>query len=184
MELKTCANPNCRKEFEPDKYNSDRQLFCSDPACKSYRKVMASKRWKANHKEETAAYFKAWRKKNIKRVLRVKKEHRDKSAVKLAHYKYSASARGHEWTLTDPQAIGLFSKPCYWCGDPGYGIDRFDNSQGYTAENSVPCCKLCNRMKGAMSPEDFTAQTMKIARHTVGVVELFLSRKDVSSVQS
>lgn len=120
-----------------------------------------------------------------------KKRHRSRSyrrriakpERRLSEYKRGANKRGHEWALTDEQAYKLFSEPCFYCGDPGGGIDRFDNSQGYTAENSVPCCKTHNFMKGTMDGEEFIAQAMKITRHTVGVVELFLSRKDVSNVQ-
>ena len=27
------------------------------------------------------------------------------------------------------------------------GIDRIDNNKGYTKENCVPCCDICNRIK-------------------------------------
>lgn len=27
------------------------------------------------------------------------------------------------------------------------GVDRVDSSKGYTIDNVVPCCDICNRMK-------------------------------------
>lgn len=35
------------------------------------------------------------------------------------------------------------------------GIDRVDNFKGYTLENSVPCCTICNRAKSNMLYDDF-----------------------------
>ncbi len=35
------------------------------------------------------------------------------------------------------------------------GIDRLDNSKGYTEENSVPCCNQCNIMKMDYSELEF-----------------------------
>jgi hypothetical protein len=35
------------------------------------------------------------------------------------------------------------------------GVDRVNNSLGYTKDNCKPCCKMCNKMKGTMSLEEF-----------------------------
>ena len=42
------------------------------------------------------------------------------------------------------------------------GIDRYDSKLGYTIENSVPCCKNCNRAKSDLSFEDFKLHIKKI----------------------
>ncbi len=34
-------------------------------------------------------------------------------------------------------------------------IDRKDNLLGYSKENSLPCCFVCNRAKGNMSYKNF-----------------------------
>ena len=53
----------------------------------------------------------------------------------------------------------LVQSPCYYCGhsnpDETNGIDRMDNSAGYTNENCVSCCWTCNRMKHISSTEFF-----------------------------
>lgn len=43
----------------------------------------------------------------------------------------------------------LKSGSCYYCkrSDKDMGVDRVDNNQGYTEENCVSCCAMCNRMK-------------------------------------
>ena len=87
-------------------------------------------------------------------------------AAFLRRYKKGAKSRNYCWELTDQQAEILASSSCFYCGkDPSKykfrfrvedtidlnGIDRIDNSKGYTADNCVPCCKMCNRLKAAYS---------------------------------
>lgn len=68
---------------------------------------------------------------------------------RLAAYKSSAAVRKYEFSLGDQLAIELFSADCHYCKWPGpNGIDRVDNSLGYTASNSVSCCRFCNLAKG------------------------------------
>jgi len=43
------------------------------------------------------------------------------------------------------------------------GIDRWDNSQGYLADNVVPCCKDCNRAKNTRTPREFVEGCRAIA---------------------
>jgi len=35
------------------------------------------------------------------------------------------------------------------------GLDRVDNAVGYTVDNCVPCCAICNRGKNSMGYNDF-----------------------------
>ena len=48
---------------------------------------------------------------------------------------------------------------CYYCGSPmlssGSGLDRLDNTLGYTVTNVVPCCSQCNLLRGQnLTPEE------------------------------
>lgn len=77
---------------------------------------------------------------------------------KLNVYRRSARDRGHAWELTREQFVVLISSCCYYCGATEHsGIDRVNNSLGYTVENSRPCCKVCNYAKNTMSVQDFFA---------------------------
>lgn len=43
----------------------------------------------------------------------------------------------------------ICNKPCTYCGsNEKIGLDRLDNSQGHTMLNIVPCCSLCNIVRG------------------------------------
>lgn len=90
-------------------------------------------------------------------------------------YREVAQAKGREFALTLEQFRDLTNAPCHYCGrvrtktmkrtnslGNAYeracnGIDRFDNSQGYTPENAVPCCEDCNRAKLTMSADQYVA---------------------------
>lgn len=45
------------------------------------------------------------------------------------------------------------------------GVDRVDSSLGYTAENCVPCCKVCNIMKNSMSESAFVEHVRRIGEN-------------------
>lgn len=73
--------------------------------------------------------------------------------------KREAVKRGLEFTLTLEDYNKLIVLPCHFqCGNPvsiaGSGLDRLDNLKGYTLENSVPCCPICNPVKGAFVTGD------------------------------
>ena len=69
--------------------------------------------------------------------------------------KHSANQRGHEFTLTKEEFIWLMKWSCFWCGDKPTGIDRLENTEGYTMKNSVPSCKRCNVAKNDMSKDEW-----------------------------
>lgn len=45
-------------------------------------------------------------------------------------------------------------------------VDRVDSSGGYTLDNCVPACKLCNNMKVNHAVDDFLSHVAKIYKHT------------------
>ena len=100
----------------------------------------------------------------------------------LTNYKNGAKGRRLSWELTDEQVTALFGQNCYYCGAPPSntrsihgcigdftynGIDRIDNSQGYTKENCVTCCWYCNQAKSNMSLEEFKAWVTRVYKHTI-----------------
>lgn len=88
------------------------------------------------------------------------------------YYKKGAISRNLEWSLSEDTVIELINSRCYYCNSiPNNvvkvyrsdgnieiklgGIDRVDNSKGYTKENVVPCCKICNTAKMQMTLPEF-----------------------------
>jgi hypothetical protein len=87
-----------------------------------------------------------------------------------------ARKRGNTFTLTQEDVKEISKSDCYYCGEkPSMkkttkqgesfvfnGIDRKDNAEGYTRENSLPCCKACNQMKSDRDYDEFVAHISKV----------------------
>lgn len=89
-------------------------------------------------------------------------------------YLQGAMRRGHSFDLTLAQFNNIAKASCAYCGSEcenytinySYtGIDRIDNKQGYTEGNVQACCKLCNKMKGTLSPMQFIRHIRSIVKH-------------------
>jgi hypothetical protein len=50
----------------------------------------------------------------------------------------------------------------------GHNLDRKDSSLGYTKENCLVCCAVCNRMKLAQGYEEFLTHVARIMKHIGG----------------
>jgi hypothetical protein len=94
-------------------------------------------------------------------------------------YQIHANERNLVFEIGKDQFRDLTKGNCFYCGDDpntlfkpnspngGYlsnGIDRIDNNVGYTIENSVSCCRICNQMKSDRSHGDFVSHCWKITR--------------------
>jgi len=100
----------------------------------------------------------------------------------FARYKRRSKKHKLLFELTIEEFKILTKKNCYYCGgEPsnfyianhaidGYaynGIDRFDNSLGYTYNNCVPCCKRCNQAKNDMTISEFTNWLERIYKYFI-----------------
>lgn len=85
-------------------------------------------------------------------------------------YKNNARNRNRIFTLTKEQFRILTKSNCTYCNrvpemyfgeieNNGYymynGIDRKNNSEGYTTENSLSCCSPCNKLKHILGYQQF-----------------------------
>jgi hypothetical protein len=95
----------------------------------------------------------------------------------LDGYIRSANKRGFEFSLLPEKFKELCRLPCHYCDNPPNnnrnfgggriltnvnGIDRKNSSEGYTNENCVSCCKICNKMKSTLTTEEFIAHVERI----------------------
>lgn len=95
-------------------------------------------------------------------------------------YKAAAKRRGYEFTLSKKEFINLIEQNCAYCGtspcttEKSYiykynhedyyynGVDRIDNSIGYTSSNCTTACKFCNNSKNTLSKNEFLEYIKKI----------------------
>ena len=90
------------------------------------------------------------------------------------NYKKQAEVRGYDFELTLEEFKVMIALNCHYCDTPpgnkwksgarAYhgidtflynGIDRMDNSLGYTTGNTVPCCQKCNFAKKDFHYDDW-----------------------------
>lgn len=118
-------------------------------------------------------------KKDKARAQVVKYETREQATIAHVYYQYAGRAhkKGIEFSISKELFSKLIKQNCIYCGG-GFdnirilknsrkkpatityklhytGIDRKDNSKGYTKENSVSCCKHCNRAKNDQTHKEF-----------------------------
>lgn len=97
-------------------------------------------------------------------------------------YKRNSLDRGRPFELTEDDFISMSQANCYYCGakpSNSYnmkgsngafkynGLDRVDNSLGYSVNNCVPCCKMCNVAKSTRSVNDFLTWAHRVYSHSV-----------------
>jgi len=92
-------------------------------------------------------------------------------------YKRSAARRKYTWALSKEFFLSLIGQPCHYCGAPPMrtyrsgacstpktynGIDRKINFEGYTEDNCVTCCFICNRAKRDLTYEEFVQYLQRV----------------------
>lgn len=101
--------------------------------------------------------------------LKCKINSRDANATTVFNrVKGNANTRSIKFEITLKDFMDIASKNCFYCNEkpiqnhdfrarskPYNGLDRLDNSKGYTKNNSVSCCPTCNYAKHDLSLSEF-----------------------------
>ncbi len=103
----------------------------------------------------------------------------------FSQYKRQAKNRRVVFELNKEDFARITKMNCYYCGkepsqflNPGTyhymngnyfynGIDRRDNDEGYTLENSVPCCGFCNMTKKNFTEESFLLWVERVYNYRI-----------------
>ena len=106
----------------------------------------------------------------IKDLEATKKYKRTKGRYNSA--KGYAKCRNKHWSIPKKEYLDLISKPCYYCNLPngvqvGVGLDRIDNSKGYSLENCVSCCAMCNIIRG----DKFSVKEMQQIGEVIRIIK-------------
>jgi hypothetical protein len=87
------------------------------------------------------------------------------------HYVKGAKKRGIPFALSKTNFQELIIKPCFYCNyhkeGEVHGIDRVDNQKGYIEDNVVPCCEICNVLKGSQHPQEFIDKMQAIYQYNI-----------------
>lgn len=92
-------------------------------------------------------------------------EARLKALKMLGQYKLRDKKRGFEYNIDSEWFIDQIKHgECYYCGDTKrLGLDRIDNSKGYTMNNIVVYCYDCNVARG----NNFSHEEMRTLGRTI-----------------
>jgi hypothetical protein len=96
----------------------------------------------------------------------------------FATYIKGANLRNLSFELTKEFFRDIIGKDCFYCGAPPVykeyttynknggiicnGIDRVDSNRGYTEDNVVPCCSMCNVSKWSYDFDEFLLMVKRI----------------------
>lgn len=100
------------------------------------------------------------------------------------NYKASAKRRKINFDLVVSEFARMISLPCYYCGASKSnlrsvkfsnikvsmrynGIDRVDNTKGYTSGNIVSCCITCNQAKSAKTIHEWNQWIIRLVNHNI-----------------
>jgi hypothetical protein len=119
--------------------------------------------WQKNNKIAVKKIRERYNKNNSESVRKSQKKANRSANGKFRSLKWSARQRGYEVSITIDMWKKIIENPCIYCGDTtNIGVDRRVNEIGYTENNSVPCCTMCNMMKKNYTLDDFLSKIKKI----------------------
>ncbi len=140
--------------------------------------------WLERREQKNPAEFAEWKlKQQAKRKTkhlnwRSKPENRAKAVItrRLPEKRFKQAAlrsrhRKLEWTLNFETWMTLIDIGCFYClkdirQEAGCGLDRLDNSEGYTMFNVVPCCGNCNKMRNDfVTSKEFLVMSKALMKH-------------------
>lgn len=164
------------------RYKKDLRL-CTK--CLDYKKL--SEFGKCNLSSDNLSYYCKDCKSNLDKIQRQKPDYKEKKKkyhyskinqdylkkynsspeYRFLMYKRKAKERGLKFKLSFREFMSFWSKSCFYCKSEInlIGLDRVDNNLGYTVENCVSCCEICNRMKLQLSLEFFINHCKKIVNN-------------------
>lgn len=99
-------------------------------------------------------------------------------------YKRRAEASDREFNITESQFTNITKGNCFYCGvefdkddteGKHVGVDRVINSEGYTFENCIASCWICNRAKSDLSTDDFFKWISRLSTHQKTTLDISLS---------
>ena len=108
-----------------------------------------------------------YRKANPEKIKQMARNYYKTPRGKYIDCKKSASRYKKSFNLTFKEFVTFWKKPCFYCGFmvKTIGLDRINSNKGYTRNNLVSCCKMCNFMKRAHSKYKFLSQCLKIVKY-------------------
>ena len=157
----------CSHHYDKSRLTPERRDAKRASALKAYSRVVKDQK-----------YIEYKRKIGAKSRLKLLEQNRASDRVesykprrRYGKSKSSAKERSLPFDLTLDQYLELVNDEtfCYYgCGSQlsgsGIGLDRLDSHKGYTIDNVVPCCGICNVVKSSVINEIEMIEIIKLIR--------------------
>lgn len=85
-------------------------------------------------------------------LRRFQKKHSFSPRRRYQKLEFKVRVENREFNLSLDDCVEMWNEGCYYCykslaKTTGVALDRIDNSKGYTKENVLPCCGVCNQIR-------------------------------------
>lgn len=120
---------------------------------------------------------------DLDKIDKWKTTYLSRSIPNFKMYSKSANSRNLEFKLSEEEFTNIIKQNCYMCGISTSdintnGIDRFNNSLGYSLENCRPCCGHCNLLKRDLS-YDKIIQISEQVSNKYNILTEFMNNKNI-----
>jgi|694.fasta_scaffold128163_2 hypothetical protein len=194
--------PECReKQKDRDIKRSNRKRDWKNELDRNPERKTKKQKWRDDNPDKVVGYYRKYRgnqinelgvdeyhRKNAEQAKKWRNEHADKVIEinnikrlnpneKYKYYKRRAENLGLEFDIDIDEFLKLIEKMCHYCGtkkDLWNGIDRKNNDIGYTLNNIVPCCYMCNMLKNTVGYTTF----FNIISHIISKFLLVIKLED------
>jgi len=110
--------------------------------------------WKKN-----AENAKKWRENNPEKANKNYQKKLNNIKINYNTYVSTSNKKNIKFDIDFDSYCNIVNSECFYCksiGEKGFnGIDKKIYNDGYTINNCVSCCKICNYIKGTLSPDVF-----------------------------
>jgi hypothetical protein len=170
MKAYTKLNADRLSTYQKERYRRDKEKIALRKNKYRQNNKELVKKQKAEsylrNKEKVISKSKAYYANNKETLKATKRKYRLSDKGRFKTYLKSASVRGYIFELSFDEFVNIIKQECHYCGQiPANGVDRKDNTFGYTIKNSLPCCCKCNLMKRDTQYDEFIAQVENIYKH-------------------
>ncbi len=111
------------------------------------------KEYQQKNKKKIKERDKKYRRQNRDKINKQKRNYRKTIKGRYVHAKILARVRKLSWDISFEDYSQLIKNVCYYhhshnLSQTGIGLDRINNSLGYSIDNVLPCCPTCNINRG------------------------------------
>ena len=126
------------------------------------------KKYYARHRDEIMTRHRTYHKEygySPESLARRRANYRTNPRSKFIVYGSNARKRSLSFRISFKQFMSFWQKSCHYCGGEigTIGLDRINNSLGYSVKNIVPCCATCNRAKLKQTRDEYIAHCRRVA---------------------